>query len=326
VEVHGIGRGDLKLCCLADPQVIADIEDFQSDQFEVLKPGFRNPNKPAAVCLSNRATVHLKCGRVKEALSDAQEAIQLCPMYVKAHYRYAQALEQQGDKASKKKAAETLKRIKEHTLVCGLGQFWDACAALTVGWMDMDNFMFNLERVREDIIWNRIIQDHEAKYVAGPLSPAVSFIFSLVPMMGGQWLTMSVKYRCDDPPSVPQEVPGVIRFDLMHLMILDVKHGDDLERRPHGHPSAMSRKSAPGHIARLLSQAVERGIIIETDSFTSMFGCGIMLGQGLTGMVQVIEATIEREAPEVAALRSHQAHSVWVYPSISTAASTGSWQ
>lgn len=50
------------------------------------------PNKPAAVCLANRAAVHLKLGRNVAAVADARAATIICPEYLKGHFRLKQAL------------------------------------------------------------------------------------------------------------------------------------------------------------------------------------------------------------------------------------------
>lgn len=50
------------------------------------------PNKPAAICLSNRAAAHLKLGNTLKAVQDAHKAVTLCPEYTKAMHRHKQAL------------------------------------------------------------------------------------------------------------------------------------------------------------------------------------------------------------------------------------------
>ena len=63
------------------------------------------PNQPAAICLANRAAVHLKAGRVVEAVGDARLAAIICPEYIKAHFRLRQALLAVGDRAEELEAA-----------------------------------------------------------------------------------------------------------------------------------------------------------------------------------------------------------------------------
>lgn len=50
------------------------------------------PNKPAAICLANRASALLKAGRCEAAVADALAATSYCPEYLKGHYRLKQAL------------------------------------------------------------------------------------------------------------------------------------------------------------------------------------------------------------------------------------------
>lgn len=50
------------------------------------------PNRPAAVCLANRASALLQAGRTEAAVADARAATLACPEYIKGHHRLRQAL------------------------------------------------------------------------------------------------------------------------------------------------------------------------------------------------------------------------------------------
>ena len=50
------------------------------------------PNRPAAICLANRASALLQAGRTEAAVLDARAATLACPEYIKGHYRLRQAL------------------------------------------------------------------------------------------------------------------------------------------------------------------------------------------------------------------------------------------
>ena len=49
------------------------------------------PNRPVAICLTNRATAHLQAGRPEAAVADARAATLACPEYIKGHYCLGQA-------------------------------------------------------------------------------------------------------------------------------------------------------------------------------------------------------------------------------------------
>ena len=50
------------------------------------------PNRPAAICLANRASALLQAGRTEAAAADARRATLACPEYIKGHHRLRQAL------------------------------------------------------------------------------------------------------------------------------------------------------------------------------------------------------------------------------------------
>ena len=50
------------------------------------------PNRPAAICLANRASALLQAGRTEAAVVDARAATLACPEYIKGHHRLRQAL------------------------------------------------------------------------------------------------------------------------------------------------------------------------------------------------------------------------------------------
>ena len=89
------------------------------------------PNKPAAVCLANRAAMHLKAGRPEDALEDAKQATVQCPEYLKGHYRVGQALRALGHTAE----ADVVEgQIRTYRALVQLLP-WYGLALLMLGWI-----------------------------------------------------------------------------------------------------------------------------------------------------------------------------------------------
>ena len=109
------------------------------------------PNLPLATCYANRAAVGLKQAEtvprdqgkrnrvlrqsiLRDALLDAECAREMCPEYLKGHFRAAQALRALGGRdaeaAQLDKAAETFKLGVVHLP-------WYALALVSIGWLDV---------------------------------------------------------------------------------------------------------------------------------------------------------------------------------------------
>ena len=87
-------------------------------------------NKPAAICLANRAAAHLKVDNPQKALADGIEATRWCPEYLKGHHRVVRshlALKQKA--AAKKVKAE----IKQFEAMFAMPDY--SLAMLAVGWI-----------------------------------------------------------------------------------------------------------------------------------------------------------------------------------------------
>ena len=153
------------------------------------------PNYPAAVCLSNRAAVHLKQKQYKKALRDATKACALCPEYVKGHARQVAALKGLGQVAQ---AAEVEEEIADYNT--GLRFLpWYGAALLTAGWLDHESHTAVYTKAHSDWVISRVTaggNDDRSKFVHAKAS--------LVPFQGGQWLMIGVNFMEDWKK---QEVP-----------------------------------------------------------------------------------------------------------------------
>ena len=71
------------------------------------------PNKSAAIALANRSAAYLGLKNYSLALKDATRATQLCPDYVKAHFRKKQAYKGLGQDAKRRKVENDLQLYKK---------------------------------------------------------------------------------------------------------------------------------------------------------------------------------------------------------------------
>ena len=71
------------------------------------------PNKSAAIALANRSAAYLGLKNYSFALKDATRATQLCPDYVKAHFRKRQAYKGLGQDAKWRKVGNDLQLYME---------------------------------------------------------------------------------------------------------------------------------------------------------------------------------------------------------------------
>jgi len=237
------------------------------------------PNRPAAICLSNRAAVHLKAGRVGEAEADAREAIARCPVYAKGYYRLSQCLLQQ-PKGGKEEASRIQVQVKQFTTLQEMSKLvmWDGMAAVMVGWVPFPEFTMHYVKVRGLKYWAKIRADEPLGAVSvTPFLPSfhavgVTLLFSLVPIANGQWLQYAVQLTTTDFE--------VAKVEGMDMIALDAQGGDQLELPPHGHPTATTKMLAPGFIAQMTGEA-------EEDHKVKVVA--ISLGQGLTELKGMVE-------------------------------------
>jgi len=91
----------------------------------------------------------------------------------------------------------------------------------------------------------------------------------------------------------------------LHVSLLDVSNGSDLELPPNGHPSPEGLKIALRVIVSFFFELEEAGVVVQS----------LMLGQGLVGK----EAMVKESLREV--LDEQKLASLYVYSSASTYAS-----
>ena len=104
------------------------------------------PNKPAAICLANRASAHLKAGRATEAVGDARAATKFCPEYVKGHHRLMQALHAAGDTNEAAVVQVQLARFRQHSDM--KPGFWLGFRLVLIGWIDHITYLKAYESPR----------------------------------------------------------------------------------------------------------------------------------------------------------------------------------
>ena len=137
------------------------------------------PNKSAAIALANRSAAHLGLKNYSLALKDATRATQLCPDYVKAHFRKKQAYEGLGHNAEQRKVENDLQLYKkleklEH----------EHCITLNkVGWIDA---------IHLRLVYNKC-HFQEALRIASMADFCVINPISVVPYNGGQALKMGLR-------------------------------------------------------------------------------------------------------------------------------------
>jgi tetratricopeptide (TPR) repeat protein len=279
----------------------------------------REPNKPAAVCLANRALVHFQCGRLEESLADAEAATLELPEYVKAHHRVAkvrgalakrareqlQALLSSGTatgdvgaqsgklraeaKAHAQAAKEKQEEMKVYENGCRLP--YHGAALVGAGWVDVNCDLLVYQQTRFSHICAQIRgpgvpEWHESTGNSGAASMTVgSSSCSLVNFAGRQWLMMGITCRF------------VVKC--LKLLLVDAENGNELDGPPHGHPTAKARKAVPQLLVHFV-QDVKTAARVHVGM--------LQLGQGLTEMVEVVQAAMgEAGLGDLRIVRAHAA-------------------
>ena len=156
-----------------------------SDKEEIAPGIFLNrtfPNRPAAICKSNIAAARLKRYRLKgdptdleEALADAEEALNLCPEYVKGHSRMVSVLtrlatdldiSEEIRRDLRKQAASKRLEIKTFEELIKILP-WNGIVLKEVGWIDEPQYTFMYEQVRWDYIMEQLRRLAEREEVFG---------------------------------------------------------------------------------------------------------------------------------------------------------------
>ena len=280
------------------------------------------PNSNAAICYSNTSAAWLLQGEPNKALRAAKKATKADPGYLKAHRRELNALQalhrrqamamrelksrpvapprQANLDAGAKLLARYAKAIQEKR--DELADYEQARAAyptealalLTAGWLDNERAMFIYGPVRflECVTWLR----------DGPLRSwkKCEARASLVPFQGGQVLMLSLCYT---------EADGMDNvINCLDWITVDNANGDLADKPPQGVASEQSLKYAPMRINMFIEELQEGGLEVVT----------VMLGQGLTEHVDLVDKTL-REGSPVMKVPTFQ--DVLVYHAASTAAS-----
>ena len=282
------------------------------------------PNNAAAVCSANLSAAWLLDGEPKKALEHAKRATRMDPGYIKAHRRELNALQalhrrqavalrelksrpELKDKATprnleamRKQLARFATAIKEKNEELAdyeqarAAYPTEALALLTAGWLDHEqaSFVYGPVRFLECVTWLR----------DGPLRnwKKCEARASLVPFQGGQVLMLSLCYT---------EADGMDNvINCLDWITVDNANGDLADKPPQGVASEQSLKYAPMRINMFIEELQEGGLEVVT----------VMLGQGLTEHVDLVDKTL-REGSPVMKVPTFQ--DVLVYHAASTAAS-----
>ena len=254
------------------------------------------PNLPLATCYANRAAVGLKeaegmqeeGGAVEElrqsilrdALLDAECAREMCPEYLKGHFRAAQALRALGGRdaeaARLDKATEMFKLGVAHLP-------WYALALVSIGWLDV----ISLERVYQPAFQRHVL----ARIAANSgVDKGVTVFASLVPFSSGQWLCVSLEYQPFSSAASVRLEPeggrstqasyGCRKVDGVHFKRVDRANAAALEAPPNGHASSTALEAVPGEVCNLLGSML--GVGLEAAS--------LVMGQGLTAHLPTMRA------------------------------------
>ena len=231
------------------------------------------PNRPRAICNANAAAALLRAGRPAEALEVAREAVAADAEYLKGHHRLMSACRASG-RADEADAIE--RSLQLHEWMSGkMG-----CAAvslLAIGWIAPADYAH---------LYAPAYFENEVRSIA-ELEPArmglITVLASIVPILGGQWLTIGAQYRSLRGGLV---IDGTLehKHDNLVLVELDAEHGDIAELPPHGRASARSAAKFSGVILDTLRKLHALGVA----------PAHLCLGQGLT----TFEARVKRELME----------------------------
>ena len=277
------------------------------------------PNNAAAVCSANISAAWLLEGELENARKEARFARRTDPSYLKAHRRELAALQ-----ALHRRQATAIRELKEGHVYPDRRQAMrkvlakyataikekneeladyeqaraayptEALALLTAGWLDHEqaSFVYGPVRFLECVMWLR----------DGPLKKwrKCEARASLVPFQGGQVLMLSLCYT---------EADGMDNvINCLDWITVDNANGDLADKPPQGVASEQSLKYAPMRINMFIEELQEGGLEVVT----------VMLGQGLTEHVDLVDKTL-REGSPVMKVPTFQ--DVLVYHAASTAAS-----
>ena len=242
-----------------------DAEGVQQAPTRGEPPEGSEPNLPRAVCLANTAAALLKAGKPEDALEASFDAAAFCPEYLKAYQRQITAYKALGQPS---KAAEIELKLRMMGMM-GQKMAWVGVNLVSLGWIGS---------LAYEQIYSPSFFTHECAKIAA-LKKSVNVLASLVPLTGGQWLTIGVSYRSLGASMMEGGSPER-RHDCMHLAQLDDENGDIVESPPHGRASRTALEKFPGEIIKFLRSL--RGEAIEPS--------GLCLGQGLT----VFERSIKK--------------------------------
>ena len=229
------------------------------------------PNLPAAICLANRAAVHLKASRPQLALADAAQAARTCPEYVKGQFRYAQALRAAG-KTIKAAAEESrLKSYQDMMAHCATSKYgwWPAICLLNVRMIDPEEFIFVYEHVRLKYFHDQM-QREQVREIGAKAC--------LVPFNNGQFLSVSAWREVIHEPGRREEA-----VDNLFLHEMDEAGADLAEEPPHGRATHLAMERVPRRLSDILHELERRKLKVTE----------LRLGQGLTPIVSTIYAQLQ---------------------------------
>lgn len=243
------------------------------------------PNRPAAVCLANRAAVLIKQKRFAEALDNARAAVELCPDYTKGHYREMRCHELMGRADDERAARERMAECKRFA-----GMYVDQSMVLfRLGWVEGAHlapyaavrFHACLEHIRRE---SKAFNANYGRVVVPPVSAQVS----LVRLGDAQCLRCNLTFtrplEKDASPgrSAQQQLSNV------WFRVLDQKRGAMLDKPPHGTPSPRSQALAPLLAADFLKRVIAEGLAV----------VAVAIGQGLVELAEEVEKAVSAAIPD----------------------------
>lgn len=270
------------------PHVVMYIKQFLNKPWRTYLNGLTGPymtfpNLPVAICLSNRAMCYLNIhkqivseGNVQElrsllklACRDAANARKACPTYVKSHHLYMKALKIIGNTY---KYNNVKNQIESYSSLLAVKHLTEGIAAFMLGWIELVDleFVYTKLRCNEAIRQIKALSvQHDATKV-----PRVSVQASMVPLAGGQFLSISLDFRTVRLQN--------ITFNTVVLSVLDSEHGNDLELPPNGLPTEMALTNAMKDIKEFFENMKE-------EEFNVM---ALILGQGLVGRQEQVRQVL----------------------------------
>ena len=247
------------------------------------------PNLPRATCLANAAAALLKAGDSENALECALDASDLCPEYIKGQHRLVACWRAVGKPKGLVLASDLEESLKHMGWMRGK-MATTAINMLALGWISAEQYAH---------VYAPAFFTHEARLIAElrPRAP-ITCLASLVPLGGGQWLTVGVQYH-----SVGANMlfggGADRRHDCMHFVNVDPQHGDRCEEPPHGHASEASARRFPAELIVFLRLLSSKGIQ----------ATHLCLGQGLMPFKGKLGAMLKRTGyGDMEVYTSHTTH------------------